>query len=213
MSGGETGKDRNLANNSLSSLPGLYDKPFLSTDGGHVVMPGENISFQCSSAYISFDRFSLSRPGGATLSRHRDARLQGDFTLGPVNLSFSGVYTCYGWHSGHPYVWSAPSNALELVVTGKGSPPHPTPTARDFCPPPRGSSQLSRALASGRTEALRKKNGAGETRGSEDNREDLLTHVTCDFHSVSPSSPVSLKIHGLLRKERPAFRIIFRGVV
>ncbi|ELR48705.1 Natural cytotoxicity triggering receptor 1, partial [Bos mutus] len=98
-------------------VTGLYDKPFLSTDGGHVVMPGENISFQCSSAYISFDRFSLSRPGGATLSRHRDARLQGDFTLGPVNLSFSGVYTCYGWHSGHPYVWSAPSNALELVVT------------------------------------------------------------------------------------------------
>uniref|UniRef100_A0A8C6FWC0 Fc fragment of IgA receptor n=1 Tax=Moschus moschiferus TaxID=68415 RepID=A0A8C6FWC0_MOSMO len=96
---------------------GLYDKPFLSTDGGHVVMPGENISFQCSSAHMSFDRFSLSRPGGATLSRHRDVGLQGDFTLGPVNLSFSGVYTCYGWDSGRPYIWSAPSNALELVVT------------------------------------------------------------------------------------------------
>nr|AGY46439.1 FCAR [Bos taurus] len=107
-------------------LTGEYDKPFLSTDGGHVVMPGENISFQCSSAYISFDRFSLSRPGGATLSRHRDARLQGDFTLGPVNLSFSGVYTCYGWHSGHPYVWSAPSNALELVVTDTTSQDHTT---------------------------------------------------------------------------------------
>lgn len=126
MSGGETGKDRNLANNSLSSLSGLYDKPFLSTNGGHVAMPGENISFQCSSAHMSFDRFSLSRPGGPTLSRHRDARLQVDFTLGPVNLSFSGVYTCYGWHSGRPYLWSAPSDALELVVTGKGTPP-PTP--------------------------------------------------------------------------------------
>ncbi|KAF4011390.1 hypothetical protein G4228_002111 [Cervus hanglu yarkandensis] len=99
-------------------VTGLYDKPFLSTDGGQVAMPGENISLRCSSAHMSFDRFSLSRPGGATLSRHRDARLQGDFTLGPVNLSFSGVYTCYGWHSGRPYVWSAPSNALELVVTG-----------------------------------------------------------------------------------------------
>ena len=139
MSGGETGKDRNLANNSLSSLPGLYNKPFLSTDGGHVVMPGENISFQCSSAYMSFDRFSLSRPGGATLSWHRDARLQGDFTLGPVNLSFSGVYTCYGWHSSHPYVWSAPSTALELVVTGKGTPPPP--------PLPETSVLLLKALA------------------------------------------------------------------
>ncbi|KAI4534993.1 hypothetical protein MG293_015853 [Ovis ammon polii] len=98
-------------------VTGLYDKPFLSTNGGHVAMPGENISFQCSSAHMSFDRFSLSRPGGPTLSRHRDARLQVDFTLGPVNLSFSGVYTCYGWHSGRPYLWSAPSDALELVVT------------------------------------------------------------------------------------------------
>ncbi|OWK16543.1 FCAR, partial [Cervus elaphus hippelaphus] len=104
----------------------LYDKPFLSTDGGQVAMPGENISLRCSSAHMSFDRFSLSRPGGATLSRHRDARLQGDFTLGPVNLSFSGVYTCYGWHSGRPYVWSAPSNALELVVTGTTSQDHMT---------------------------------------------------------------------------------------
>lgn len=99
---------------------------------------------------MSFDRFSLSRPGGPTLSRHRDARLQVDFTLGPVNLSFSGVYTCYSWHSGRPYVWSAPSDALELVVTGKGTPPPNPAAARDFRPPPWGSSGLSRALASGR---------------------------------------------------------------
>lgn len=122
---GKQGKTETLPT-THSSLSGLYDKPFLSTNGGHVAMPGENISFQCSSAHMSFDRFSLSRPGGPTLSRHRDARLQVDFTLGPVNLSFSGVYTCYSWHSGRPYVWSAPSDALELVVTGKGTPP-PTP--------------------------------------------------------------------------------------
>lgn len=107
-------------------VTGLYDKPFLSTNGGHVAMPGENISFQCSSAHMSFDRFSLSRPGGPTLSRHRDARLQVDFTLGPVNLSFSGVYTCYSWHSGRPYVWSAPSDALELVVTDTARQDHTT---------------------------------------------------------------------------------------
>ena len=121
---GKQGKTETLPT-THSSLSGLYDKPFLSTNGGHVAMPGETISFQCSSAHMSFDRFSLSRPGGPTLSRHRDARLQVDFTLGPVNLSFSGVYTCYSWHSGRPYVWSAPSDALELVVTGKGTPPQP----------------------------------------------------------------------------------------
>lgn len=213
MSSGETGKDRNLANSSLSSLSGLYDKPFLSTDGGQVAMPGENISLRCSSAHMSFDRFSLSRPGGATLSRHRDARLQGDFTLGPVNLSFSGVYTCYGWHSGRPYVWSAPSNALELVVTGKGIPPTP---ARDFRPPPQGSSWLSRALASSRRTERHRERRSGQERlmaQRTTKREGLLTHVTCDFHSVSRSSPVSFKTHGLLRKQRPAFRIIFRSVI
>nr|AEL12459.1 immunoglobulin A Fc fragment receptor [Sus scrofa] len=98
-------------------VTGLYDKPFLFADEGLVVRPGENISLQCSSAHMAFDRYSLSSEGGAALSLHQNGRRQGAFILGPVNLGFSGNYTCYGWYSGSPYVWSAPSDALELVVT------------------------------------------------------------------------------------------------
>ncbi|XP_064345928.1 immunoglobulin alpha Fc receptor [Camelus dromedarius] len=98
-------------------VTGLYDKPFLTTNQSLVVMPGEKISLWCSSAHIPFDRFSLSKEGGATLSQHQNAGHQGDFILGPADSSFSGNYTCYGWKSGSPYVWSAPSDALQLVVT------------------------------------------------------------------------------------------------
>uniref|UniRef100_A0A8C3YPH6 Fc alpha receptor n=1 Tax=Catagonus wagneri TaxID=51154 RepID=A0A8C3YPH6_9CETA len=98
-------------------VTGMYDKPFLFADEGLVVMIGQNISLHCSSAHVPFDRYLLSNEGGAALSLHQNGTRQGDFILGPANLSFSGRYTCYGWHSGSPYVWSAPSDALELVVT------------------------------------------------------------------------------------------------
>uniref|UniRef100_A0A8C6AL13 Fc alpha receptor n=1 Tax=Monodon monoceros TaxID=40151 RepID=A0A8C6AL13_MONMO len=98
-------------------VTGLYDKPSLSTNGYLVVMPGENVSLRCSSAHISFNRFSLSKERRAVLSQHQNGGRWGDFILGPVNLSFSGIYTCYSWYSGSPYVWSAPSDALQLVVT------------------------------------------------------------------------------------------------
>nr|XP_030707222.1 immunoglobulin alpha Fc receptor isoform X1 [Globicephala melas] len=98
-------------------VTGLYDKPSLSTNECLVVMPGESVSLRCSSAHISFDRFSLSKERRAVLSQHQNGGRWGDFILGPVNLSFSGIYTCYSWYSGSPYVWSAPSDALQLVVT------------------------------------------------------------------------------------------------
>ncbi|KAF6288037.1 hypothetical protein mRhiFer1_005111 [Rhinolophus ferrumequinum] len=97
-------------------IKGLYEKPFLSTDQGRVMMPGQNISLQCGSAHVPFDRFLLTKEGEASLPQHQNGEHQGNFTVGPVNLSFSGNYRCYGWHSGSPYVWSAPSDALELVV-------------------------------------------------------------------------------------------------
>uniref|UniRef100_A0A671FA79 Fc alpha receptor n=2 Tax=Rhinolophus ferrumequinum TaxID=59479 RepID=A0A671FA79_RHIFE len=106
-------------------VTGLYEKPFLSTDQGRVMMPGQNISLQCGSAHVPFDRFLLTKEGEASLPQHQNGEHQGNFTVGPVNLSFSGNYRCYGWHSGSPYVWSAPSDALELVVIGRYTPAPP----------------------------------------------------------------------------------------
>uniref|UniRef100_A0A8C8YBQ4 Immunoglobulin alpha Fc receptor n=1 Tax=Panthera leo TaxID=9689 RepID=A0A8C8YBQ4_PANLE len=71
-------------------VTGLYDKPSLSAVQGMVVMLGENISLQCSSTDIPFDRFLLTKEGGATLSQHQNGVHQGNFILGPVNHNFSG---------------------------------------------------------------------------------------------------------------------------
>nr|XP_012630983.1 immunoglobulin alpha Fc receptor isoform X1 [Microcebus murinus] len=98
-------------------VTGLYDKPFLSADRGLVLRPGDSISLECGSAHTPFDRFSLAREGEASLPLHGDGGHQGNFTLGPVDAGFAGHYRCYGWRSGSPYLWSAPSDALELVVT------------------------------------------------------------------------------------------------
>uniref|UniRef100_A0A8C8Z1F8 Fc alpha receptor n=1 Tax=Prolemur simus TaxID=1328070 RepID=A0A8C8Z1F8_PROSS len=98
-------------------VTGFYDKPFLSTDQGLVLMPGEKISLRCGSAHTPFDRFSLAREGEASLPQHQNGGHQGNFTLGPVDAGFAGNYRCYGWKSGSPYLWSAPSDTLELIVT------------------------------------------------------------------------------------------------
>lgn len=125
-SGGYNGeRKKNLAKSSLSSFSGFYNKPFLTADQGTLVMLGKNISLQCSSTHIAFDRFSLTKEGGAALSQNQTGGRQGDFILGPVNQSFSGNYRCYGWYSGSPYVWSAPSDALRLEVTGRCTPAQP----------------------------------------------------------------------------------------
>ncbi|XP_059109617.1 immunoglobulin alpha Fc receptor [Peromyscus eremicus] len=98
-------------------VTGLYDKPVLSTDQSLALIPGENISFQCSSAHTLFSRFSLAKEGDTSSPRHQHEEYQGNFSLGPVSAGFSGNYRCYGWHSSSPHVWSAPSNALEIIVT------------------------------------------------------------------------------------------------
>ncbi|KAL1763578.1 immunoglobulin alpha Fc receptor, partial [Sigmodon hispidus] len=98
-------------------VTGFYDKPILSTDQSLVLIPGDKVSFQCSSAHNLLNRFSLHKEGEASLPWQQSQENQGHFSLGPVTPAFSGNYRCYGWHSSSPYVWSAPSNALEITVT------------------------------------------------------------------------------------------------
>ncbi|XP_017658518.1 immunoglobulin alpha Fc receptor [Nannospalax galili] len=97
-------------------VTGLHDKPVLSTDQSLVLMPGESISFRCHSAHVPFDRFSLAKEGEALLPQHQHGEHHSKFTLGPVTPDSTGNYSCYGWNSSSPYVWSAPSDALELLV-------------------------------------------------------------------------------------------------
>ncbi|XP_013364737.1 PREDICTED: immunoglobulin alpha Fc receptor-like isoform X3 [Chinchilla lanigera] len=102
-------------------VTGLYSKPFLSMDQHSAVIPGENVSFHCHSAHTPFDRFALAKEGDTSLPLHQHEGHQGNFTLGPVNRSFTGKYICYGWHSSSPQLWSAPSDGLELVIAASRS--------------------------------------------------------------------------------------------
>ncbi|XP_076783518.1 immunoglobulin alpha Fc receptor-like [Arvicanthis niloticus] len=105
-------------------VTGFYAKPVLSTDQSLVLRPGENISFKCSSAHNLFNRFSLAKEEEASLPLHQHDKYQGNFHLRPVNPDFIGHYRCYGWHSNSPCVWSAPSDALKLTVTGRCTTAH-----------------------------------------------------------------------------------------
>ncbi|XP_059109761.1 leukocyte immunoglobulin-like receptor subfamily A member 6 [Peromyscus eremicus] len=94
--------------------------PFLVTQHGPVLGPGENLTLQCSSE-ISYDRFLLSKEGEGDLhqvSVHQPQAgyFHANFTLGFVNFSTGGRYRCYGSYN-FPE-WSAPSDPLDVLITG-----------------------------------------------------------------------------------------------
>lgn len=44
---------------------------------------------------------------------------QGEFLVSPVTQAHGGTYSCYGSANASLHQWSAPSNLLELMVTGE----------------------------------------------------------------------------------------------
>ncbi|XP_070943902.1 leukocyte immunoglobulin-like receptor subfamily A member 1 isoform X2 [Macaca nemestrina] len=102
-------------------VPGVSKKPSLSVQPGPVVAPGDKLTLQCGSD-VGYNRFALYKEGGCDLfqrpGQQPQAGLsQANFTLGPVRGSHGGQYTCYGAYN-LSSEWSAPSDPLELVVSG-----------------------------------------------------------------------------------------------
>ncbi|XP_071460840.1 leukocyte immunoglobulin-like receptor subfamily A member 6 isoform X7 [Marmota flaviventris] len=102
-------------------VSGVSRKPSLLTQQGPVLAPGENLTLQCHSD-VTYDRFTLSKEGALNLpqrpAQQPQAGLsQADFLLGPVSSSHGGRYRCYGGHSLSPE-WSAPSDPLDILVSG-----------------------------------------------------------------------------------------------
>lgn len=44
---------------------------------------------------------------------------QANISLSPVTSAHAGTYRCYGSSSQHSYVWSNPSDPLDMVVIGE----------------------------------------------------------------------------------------------
>ncbi|XP_045689727.1 leukocyte immunoglobulin-like receptor subfamily A member 4 isoform X2 [Phyllostomus hastatus] len=97
-------------------ITGVYREPSLSAKPGPLVLPGDNLTFQCRSE-AGFDRFALIKDEGPTPPQHLHGQHSSDFPLGPVNLSHGGWYWCYSGHN-LSYVWSAPSAPLEILIAG-----------------------------------------------------------------------------------------------
>ncbi|KAM7060101.1 leukocyte immunoglobulin-like receptor subfamily A member 2 [Molossus nigricans] len=104
-------------------VAGMFHSPTLSAFPGPIVTSGGSATLQCGS-WQRFDWFYLWDEGGgghyellASQCRAGGWR-QALFTVGPVSLTRRWTYGCYGVFSGSPYVWSSPSDLLELQISG-----------------------------------------------------------------------------------------------
>ena len=106
-----------------SLLLGVFTKPSISAHPSPLMRTGENVTLRCQSL-LGFDKFILHQENSPGNFQRRGQMLiagqaPADFSIGPMTLASAGTYRCYGSFSHSPYVWSAPSDPMDIIITGE----------------------------------------------------------------------------------------------
>ncbi|KAM7232851.1 hypothetical protein CapIbe_014987 [Capra ibex] len=122
---------RSVRSNVSDPLPivvtGVSTKPSISAHPGPLVRAGENVTLRCHSSML-LDKFILQRKSSTGHFQRRGEMLTGghapaDFFIGPMTLASAGTYRCYGSLRHSPYEWSAPSDPVDIIITGPSRKP------------------------------------------------------------------------------------------
>ncbi|XP_036032553.1 leukocyte immunoglobulin-like receptor subfamily A member 6 [Onychomys torridus] len=103
-------------------VTGVYKKPTLSTMHNPIVNLRQSVTLSCTSSQ-RYDWFILTK-NGRKFSIPRSSRYThtgmflAEFPVGPVTSSHRWRFTCYGYYTNNPQVWSEGSDILELLVSG-----------------------------------------------------------------------------------------------
>nr|CAD2168835.1 KIR [Macaca mulatta] len=103
-------------------VTGVHRKPSLLALPGPLVKSGETVTLQCSSDTV-FEHFFLQNEVTFKKSLHLVGELHGggsqaNYSMGPTTSALAGTYRCYGSVTHSDYVLSAPSDSLDIVITG-----------------------------------------------------------------------------------------------
>nr|XP_015297598.1 PREDICTED: putative killer cell immunoglobulin-like receptor-like protein KIR3DX1 [Macaca fascicularis] len=106
-------------------VTGLFTKPSISAHPSSLVHTGARVSLRCRSP-LAFDEFVLYKEEHTQHSQQLDEGMeagshyvQAVFSMGPITPAHAGTYRCCGSFNHSPYEWSAPSDPLDIVITGK----------------------------------------------------------------------------------------------
>nr|APO14074.1 killer immunoglobulin-like receptor 3DL2 splice variant 1 [Macaca fascicularis] len=108
--------------NSLAIMvTGVHKKPSLLALPGPLVKSGETVTLQCSSDTV-FEHFFLHREVTLEEPLHLVGELHGggsqaNYSINSMMYTLAGTFRCYGSFTHSPYVLSAPSDPLDIVIT------------------------------------------------------------------------------------------------